>query len=384
MVEHTTDTLFINTKFPDAPGLFSELKNCFDQDNYFSPRKLTIFNRYFGFIEGTPKETLQKIGDNLSLTRERIRQISTDIIKYIDNSAINLAKNANLNIHQYFSNEYFIITDKTASEINQREGTNFTKSFICYIISIIKPEQYEYFNINDKLSEYTGIFFKKSCTIDVKKSLTLIYTLRKSQLKVNKARIGIDQLLEQKGNSNNPNTPKVLPTELISQLYDIVNLYNDCLPDNQPKLKIKGNHLYCRSNLHKTNYEYIIDILESRKRPMHFSEIYKCLLKAGVNVASALSVHSTIMVHPELFGLKGPGYCGLINWGGYFGTVGNVAEQVLSERNQSMDINEMEDLLMKELVISRKSIRIILFNYNNETRFIHLPGGKIALKKWSN
>lgn len=137
-----------------------------------------------------------------------------------------------------------------------------------------------------------------------------------------------------------------------------------------------------KRNTRMLRFEYLVDILNEFKTPMHYTDLYDICLQKEVVFASSLSVHSAMLNHPEIFGLKGPGIYGLLEWGGYFGKIGDVTEKKLRELNEPMDRKELEEFLVRELYISQDSIREVLFNYDLEYRFIKLKNDKISLKEW--
>ena len=138
-----------------------------------------------------------------------------------------------------------------------------------------------------------------------------------------------------------------------------------------------------RRNTKKHKYEYLAEILNIYKKPMHFSNLFKECLLRNIDVGSDANVHSTMMRFPNIFGLKGPGIWGLIEWGGYFGTIGDVTEKILRERNQPIERKELETILCRELYISQDSIINVLVRYEHEKRFVLLKNNMISLKEWT-
>ncbi len=116
---------------------------------------------------------------------------------------------------------------------------------------------------------------------------------------------------------------------------------------------------------------------------MHFSDIYMESIKRGFQIKSVESVHSTLIRRNDVFGLKGPGIYGLIEWGGYFGTIGDVAAKILEERNKPISRRELENILCRELYISKDSISVVLFGYELEKRFIRTKNDTISLRIWA-
>ena len=87
------------------------------------------------------------------------------------------------------------------------------------------------------------------------------------------------------------------------------------------------------------------------------------MCEAQNKMTTALSIHAIMQHYPKVFGLKGPGIYGLKKWGGYFGTIGDVAEKQIKEENQPMDRTGLIQILSRELYISQDSINTVLFYY---------------------
>jgi hypothetical protein len=135
-------------------------------------------------------------------------------------------------------------------------------------------------------------------------------------------------------------------------------------------------------NRKRTLASHIIEILENSDKPLHYSKIHQELVLRGAKTKSEQSTHGCLFNKSEIFGLKGQGIFDLRSKGGLFGTIGDVAEQILTKRNAPVHIHILEHLICRELMVSKKSIRPILFSYRSENRFIRDKSGNVSLKKW--
>ena len=151
--------------------------------------------------------------------------------------------------------------------------------------------------------------------------------------------------------------------------------------ENNP-ISVDSDIVIFEKNTRKYTYDYLAEILNHYKKPMHFTELYNICCEKGMEISTPLNIHATIQHHPDIFGLKGQGIYGLVEWGGYFGTIGDVTERLLKERNKPIDRKELEDILCRELYISQSSIREVLFHYAHENRFVKLKNDTVALKEW--
>jgi hypothetical protein len=271
-----------------------------------------------------------------------------------------------------------------AETINKKEGTNFSKHYICYALSQTLPDDYGYYGLQKKLAKYSGIFYRKDFMLNIPACLDLISELNPHRKKSTLIRIELEKMMEQLGIKRVSQEMNPLFLQARNQLVEIIDLYNHCLPANIRKVIVKDNYLIFNTKPVLNIYESAIEVLRASNKPMHFREIYARLIENNKFVSSVSSLHSLIMIHPEHFGLKGSGHYGLREWGGYFGSIGDVTEQILVDRNAPINREELFKILCSEHYISRDSIMNVLFHYKYEDRFMRYKNDTIALKRWYN
>lgn len=363
-------------------GLFSDFEIYFQDPELLDYKSRMVFDRYFEIHKSNKKETLAAIGNDLNLTRERIRQIGLKYHKTIHSILVELTKSGFTDINQYFKDDFFIIDDSYEKMIYTNEGTNFSKHFICYALSLVIPDHYKFYNVNDKLTEFSGIFYRNDLLLNIPGCLDLIRDMHLKSKKSSLNKIELVRIIELTGFTGKSQTVESTFRDATIQLAGIIGLYNNFLPKITSKLIIKDSFLFFKINPQGCIYEKVIEVLKTKNKPMHYKEIYQCFIENNLKVASAPTLHQAIINHPEYFGLKGPGTYGLKEWGGYFGTIGDVTEQLLIERNAPISRDDLIEILCHELIISRESIMCVLFNYKKEGRFIRCNNNTIALKKW--
>jgi hypothetical protein len=121
-------------------------------------------------------------------------------------------------------------------------------------------------------------------------------------------------------------------------------------------------------------YIYALNILRDTQKPLHFSDIYQHAVAYGCKNTSAENIHQSMIKHKNIFGLKGYGMYGLLEWGGYFGTIGDVAEKILNDNKKSMLFNDLKKEILKNLIVTPRSIAVCLFQTKTEKRFIKKDG----------
>ena len=139
-----------------------------------------------------------------------------------------------------------------------------------------------------------------------------------------------------------------------------------------------------KKNEKKQQYEYLIELLREFGHPMHFTDLFKLCVSRNIEFKSDINVHATLQRYDNFFGLKGPGTYGLKEWGGCFGSIGDVSEKYLKDNNCPVYQKELEEFICSELIVSQDSIREVLFNYLPEKRFVRIKGGMVGLKEWQN
>jgi hypothetical protein len=166
------------------------------------------------------------------------------------------------------------------------------------------------------------------------------------------------------------------------QVLKVFKLFEETYSDAANEIQLTRNFIIIKRNTKKLKHEFIVDILNEYKKPMHFTELYEECLKRNIKVTSALAIHGLMQHYPEVFGLKGQGMYGLKEWGGRFGTIGDVAEQIIKEKNQPIDRRELINTLCRELYVSQDSVSTVLFFYEPEKRFIKWKNDKVGLHEW--
>jgi hypothetical protein len=371
-----------NSDKEEVDGLFGILKLYLFEKGILSPIELYIFQYYFCFTQNERIERLEDIGFKFKLSRERVRQISVKLVRALPNKIVRLTSSLKLDWSKYFIDNSFIIDRAVRDKINESENAFFEINFITLVLSCLRNPKFYFYATNRQMTSFSGIFLKKTVPIDFFKCFKYLDKL--THLKKEKdIRIDVEFIFE-KFQKNQSERKSLSALDLVtrSEMISALLLYQNIINPNQDKIEVNSEGIVFKRNKKIKKYEYLVDILREFKKPMHFTQLYEECCKRNIKIASESSVHSAMQLHPTIFGLKGPGIYGLIEWGGYFGMIGDVAEKLLHERGSPIARNELEDILCRELYISKDSIKEILFHYDMKDRFIRLNNGTVALKEW--
>lgn len=358
---------------------FSNLEIYLNSSNRLKSIETEIFKYYYGFIKSEKRTTLTEIGYRYRLSHERVRQISKSLLQKIKGIVINVTACYKLNFHRYFNNKYFVVNQEFADIINHNEKTNFSAQFISFILSINCPQEYCFYSFHEKNLSEIVLFIHQDIPIDFIRLFQYLEEINLSK-KISRRKILIDDLFQifQKKNISLTSLETFDKNELVKIIQLVINhhIYKKI------QIRIDSDYLLIRNKNKELLHEILYEILDEYKRPMHYSDIYVECLKRRKKPTTENSVHGTLTRRINIFGLKGPGIYGLIEWGGYFGTIGDVAEMILEERNEPIYRQELYNILSRELYISKASIITILFDYDLEKRFIKIRDDKISLRKW--
>lgn len=354
-------------------GLFSDLEYCLYESGQNRNTGIDILNNLLGVKQNCIEKTLKEIGDDHSLSSERIRQISVRLQKKINNLVMGLKRNGTGNIEDYFSGDAFFVSDDMVELINTSQKTSFSKGFIVYVFECFDHPLYNFVRTEKRLKDYNGIFVKKHIPFNFKLCIDYLYKILFSRRKKDVI-VSLRNLLK-----DYQNTEQIIEKELIS---NTLNIIISSLNLEENTVVYTNDSIIFKKNTIKLSYEYLREILNEKKVPMHFEDLFEICKERNIKLTSAYSVHSAMISQSDIFGLKGQGKYGLIEWGGYFGKIGDVAEQKIREKKSPIDRRELEEFLCRELYISQDSISVVLFNYELEDRFKKLNNDKITLKEW--
>lgn len=366
--------------------VFSVIDSLIDGKYIFkNSKQLFVFKNLFYCYLGYEKLTLDEAGKILGFTGERSRQIRNANLSKLPR-AFQFIKDIHYKVdcQEYINNlekPIVCITDQDSLNINKAENTNFSPFFISFILSIIYSK--DYYWLGEKLGFIKGAnskqrFIKKSYL--VKRTIASNDEFEKlwkyANSLVHTARLNDEFFLYD-------DFIKVFNKNIAEErqlLIDAISIFLKAEFNNQIGVLPDGILLY--KNKEKSILEGMVEILQNSNKPLHFSEINDILQKMGVKAYTSRNVHSILLNENKIFGLKGAGIYDLRIKGGRFGSIGDVAEQILLEKKSPIRFKKLEDTICTELVVARNSIKRILLYYKNEKRFKRFENDLIGLAGW--
>ena len=309
-------------------------------------REKEIISRRFG-LNGR-KETLEQIGEMLSITRERVRQLEKAILIRLqiaaeENQIPELLAAEKLIVRNLSEMGRVAVLSDLADKIYGRETTASEKTGIYFLATFSKSltivEENDRYNAAIGIAEYG----------DSRKIRERVDEIVKI-IKENKKPMTLDEL-DEKLNYEHPDYIKA--TVSISKLLATLNgLYGLAKwPAVNPK------------NIR----DKIFVILESKKEPMHFSEIAKEIKESNFKRKNVTvqAIHNELIKDPR-FILIGRGIYALSSWGYKKGTISDIITAILAQSEEPLS---REEIVKRVLKVRKVKETTILLNLQNKKLF---------------
>jgi len=252
---------FTQQKFP----FFNFLQTILQYE--LNEREKFIFANNYGFRIGLQKRTLQIIGNQYGITRERVRQIAQRVPDKIKDAVKSLANKFPF-LHTHFDygidakKDFIPLNEESAGDINQSEDLQFTQKFYGFVFAELYHKNFFSFQeIDTHYKSYYLINLKLRDSFDFKAFYEDIANR-------------IDKRIEQ--------TYYLDFTEYLISFTHEGNAVPDKAASICKKILLeefafnleKGRIVFARNTMVKLS-EYILDILEHFGRPMKLEEICK-------------------------------------------------------------------------------------------------------------
>lgn len=319
-------------------------------------------------LSGYEKKTLEDIGKQYAITRERVRQIENSslkkIIKNFDETYLQEIEditNGILSEHGGLMAEVNLIKELlTSSGYNDDNH-----SAVVFILGQLLKHRFQFIRENKdyfdhwKTPESSVEFYEKA----INEVLNIVENHGNT--------LAIDELLN-----------KIQATEYYQQ--------NENLTD-----KVVLNFIYITKKLKSNPYEEwglshwsdispkrmndkIYLVLKKENRPMHFNEIAETINKMEFDHRQAYpaTIHNELILDDK-YVLVGRGIYALKEWGYKPGVVSDVIEEILRQSDRPLSKKEIVEEVLKHRMIKETTVTLALMNKN---RFQKNENGKYSLK----
>ena len=309
-------------------------------------REKEIISRRFG-LKGR-KETLEQIGETLSITRERVRQLEKAILIRLqisaeENKIPELAAAEKILVRNLTEMGRVARLDELASKIYGKTATQPEKNGIYFIATFAK--NLAVIEENDRYYYAIGIA-EYGTTSEIRSRVDEVV----STISKNKKPMTLDEL------------DNVLDYEHPDHIKAIASI---------SKLLATLNGVWGLAKWPSVNPKNIRDkifvILESKKEPMHFSEIAEEIKNSNFKRKNVTvqAIHNELIKDPR-FILIGRGIYALNTWGYKKGTISDIIVSILEKSEKPLS---KEEIVKQVLKVRKVKETTILLNLQNKKLF---------------
>lgn len=309
-------------------------------------RESEIVSRRFGLTGN--KETLEQIGESLSITRERVRQLEKAVLIHLQISAeeghiAELGAAEKMLVRNLTEMGRVARLSELADKVYEKDATKKECAGIYFIATFAKS--LTTVEENDRYYAGVGIAEYGDSAVIRKKVDEIVDVIRK-----NKKPMTLDEL-DNHLNYEHPDHIKAIASisKLLATLNGMWGLAK--WPSVNPK------------NIR----DKIFVILESRKEPMHFSDIAKEIRESNFKRRNVTvqAIHNEL-IKDSRFVLIGRGIYALSSWGYKKGTIADIIRSILEKSDQPLS---REEIVKQVLRVRKVKETTILLNLQNKKLF---------------
>ena len=319
-------------------------------------REQEIISRRFGLAGN--RETLEQIGESLSITRERVRQLEKAVLIRLqisaeENEISELAAAEKLLVRNLTEMGRVARISDLADKVYGRKTTVSEKTGIHFIATFSKS--LTVVEENDRYYPAVGIA-EYGSSLDIKEKVDEIVNV----IKANKAPMTIEEL-DNKLDYEHPDYIKAMASisKLLATLNGVWGLTK--WPSVNPK------------NIR----DKIFVILETKKEPMHFSDIAKEISESNFKRKNVTvqAIHNEL-IKDDRFVLIGRGIYALNSWGYKKGTISEIIKSILEKAGKPLT---REEIVKQVLKVRKVKETTILLNLQNKALFKKIDKNQYTL-----
>ena len=351
-IEKTFSISSIPNEILESQSIFSLVDFLISKDAIFEKNENIIFQKAFKIYDDQTELTLDDIGEEINISRERVRQIRKGVLENLFNN-LQFVKNIEDDLYQKYSidqNQLLINIDNDLSKrINEVNNTNFSIEFNTFLIYTYISDKFDlvgeiedvlqpkYFNSRDRhnwdnfylvKNQLTNAFDFKNFVDDIDKRISSrnekTYSFHFKSYLNNFIRIEDNSLIT-----------ILFPVaeKIINQEFDII-------------IDLDDNIVFHRNTV-KQVPEYAIEALEKLGLPSKIEEIYKLIEQEDpVITKSQDALRGSLQRTPEIIYFGRSSTYGLKKWeiekeGIRGGTIKDIIFEYLQDKNDPIHILEL-------------------------------------------
>ncbi len=321
-------------------------------------RLRNVIERRFGLKDGN-RETLEAVGQDYRITRERVRQIESDALRILTERQ-NLAalKPIFEYLNQLFGEYGYLIGENKLLDLTTGiSEPHPARSATIMVLNLGKPYQ----RFNECPRFYSHWTTKKQPRKQAEKLVDYLikYFDQQSQL------FSPTEILAVASSKH-----KDIPERLVQNILDISkniseNIFGEAGLSHWPEINPKGVR----------DKAYLV--LKKGAEPRHFTDITELINKADFSSRQSFpqTVHNEL-IKDNRFILVGRGIYALREWGYESGTVKEVVIKILSENKKPLTKDEIVSAVLEKRRIKQNTVVI---NLQNNKEFQKLGDGRYTL-----
>ncbi len=345
-----------------------------------SSKERDILNRRFG-LQGSEKETLEKIGQHYNITRERIRQIEVNTIKKLKNldSFLDELKTAEHNVMRLLESHGGVMEENHLLEelLTYTDKTEMHKQAVLFILNNLLDSKLERVKLDSHV--LSGWRLPEFNVDTLKDTLKEVETLIKDVNQLNKLN-DLLELFKAREFFQNKKDEILRIAELSQEETDTDRVLSSFLTISK---KIERNILdewgltKWTTVTPKRMGDKVYLTLRKAGKPLHFTEIAELINQSSFDskVAYPATIHNELILDKRYI-LVGRGIYALKEWGYTEGTVIDVVTAVLEEASEPLSKEEIIKRVLDQRIVRKSTILLAL---NNRDKIKRLPNGTFTL-----
>ncbi|MEK7493902.1 MAG: sigma factor-like helix-turn-helix DNA-binding protein [Patescibacteria group bacterium] len=328
-------------------------------------RQRDVVTKRFGLKDGK-RRTLEEIGNQYKITRERVRQIENDAkAALLESEHMEKFDPFYERMIEHFAEhggmrpEQRLFDEDVRKFFSSSLEKDIARAYLNFLLTL--HEQFVRHSENEKF--HTLWALKHTDPSTVKSMLEKV----EEQLRAHKETVSKEQVLSWLAEMSDEKRMHVLESHLAASKAIGTNVYGEYGLAHWPEINTRGVR----------DKAYLV--LKKYARPMHFKEIVDHINKTFAlrREAHPQTVHNELIKNNR-FVLVGRGMYALSDWGYQPGKVNDVLMRVLADAGRPLSKEEIIDAVLKERNVKNNTI---LLNLQNKINFEKTDDGKFALRR---